>query len=177
MVMHNDFVLVGPKADSAGVSGTRIAEAFHRIAHTESPFVSRGDESGTHMKEKQIWEEAEAQPEGKWYLRAGSGMAAALRMANEKAAYTLSDRGTFLALRNGLELVVISQGEPILRNQYAVIVVSSQKHPHAHVKAARQLVEFLGSPRAQAVIRDFGVAEFGEPLFFVNERRVPEGTD
>jgi tungstate transport system substrate-binding protein len=167
-VMHNDFVLVGPQADPAGVAGeTSIAESFRRIAQEEALFISRGDESGTHTKELQIWHLAEIQPQGQWYLQAGASMAAVLRMASEKAAYTLSDRGTFAAQRSGLELVVLSQGDPKLRNPYAVIVVSRQKHPHVRHEAARRFAEFLVSPQVQQTISQFGVEEFGEPLFFI----------
>ena len=165
-VMHNDFVLVGPKGDPAGVSGERvIVEVFRQISRTESPFVSRGDESGTHIKEKQVWERADTQAKGEWYIRAGAGMAAALRMASEKGAYTLSDRSTFLAQRNGLQLEVLSQADPLLRNPYAVIVVSSHKHPHVRHEAAHRFAEFLVLPKTQKTISEFGVEKYGEPLF------------
>ncbi len=176
-VMYNDFVLVGPKADPAAIRGQKIVEALRHIAHTESRFVSRGDDSGTHMKEVQIWEAADVRPTSAWYIRAGAGMAATLRMANEKGAYTLSDRGTFLAQRTGLELVILSHGEPMLRNQYAAIVVSSQKHPHVQFQAARRFIEFLGSQKAQATIREFGVEKHGEPLFFVGDSSLPRGKE
>ena len=107
--MHNDFVLVGPQTDRTEIKReTSIAEAFRQIARSDSPFISRGDESGTHMKEKKIWNAAGIEPQGEWYVRAGSGMAEALRMASEKRAYTLSDRGTFLAQRERLDLTILS---------------------------------------------------------------------
>jgi tungstate transport system substrate-binding protein len=166
-VMHNDFVLVGPETDSAGVKDqTSITVAFRRITRSESPFVSRGDESGTHMKEKKVWREAGIQPQGEWYVRAGAGMAEALRMASEKGAYTLADRGTFLAQRERLDLVVLSEGDPLLRNTYSVIVVSSETHPGINAQAARRFSEFLLSPKVQRVIGKFGVERFGQPLFF-----------
>jgi len=166
-VMYNDFVLVGPETDPAGVKDqTSITEAFRRIARRESPFVSRGDESGTHMKEKKVWKEAGIEPQGKWCIQAGTGMAEVLRMASEKGAYTLADRGTFLAQREGLDLVVLSEGDTLLRNPYAVIVVSSEKLPGINAQAARRFSEFLVSPKTQRVIGEFGVEQFGQPLFF-----------
>ena len=166
-VMYNDFVLVGPHSDPAKVNDTTaVGDAFHCIAETEMAFVSRGDHSGTHMKEQSIWQQSAIEPTGSWYIRAGSGMAAALRMASEKQAYTLSDRGTYLAHQRRLELAIVSQGEPQLHNPYTVIVVSSDKHPEINRSAAQQFSKFLVSPQAQAVIREFGVDRFGQPLFF-----------
>ncbi len=166
-VMHNDFVLVGPQSDPADVGNqTAITEAFRRIAENQSPFISRGDESGTHMKEKKIWKEGGIVPHGEWYLRAGAGMAAALRMAAEKHAYTLSDRGTFLAQQESLDLTILCEGDPLLQNPYAVIVVSTEKHPGVNQQAVRRFAEFLLSPAIQAIIGEFGIARFGQPLFF-----------
>ena len=166
-VMHNDFVLVGPQTDPAGIKNqSSITKAFQRIARSKSPFISRGDESGTHMKEKKIWKEASLDPAGKWYVRAGAGMAQALRIASEKRAYTLADRGTFLSQRDRLDLTIHSQGDPLLRNPYAVIVVSSAKHPGLNHQAASRFSEFLLSPKVQRIIAKFGVERFGQPLFF-----------
>ena len=166
-VMHNDFVLVGPPSDPAQVNDTTdIGDAFRCIAETEVAFVSRGDHSGTHMKEQSIWQQSTIQPDGWWYIRAGSGMAAALRMASEKQAYTLSDRATYLAHQRRLELAIVSQGDPQLHNPYTVIVVNSDKHPETNRSAAQQFAKFLVSSQAQAVIRDFGIDRFGQPLFF-----------
>ena len=180
-LMHNDFVLVGPESDPAGLKGqTSIIETFRRIADRESPFISRGDESGTHIKELGIWKEAKIDPQGVWYVRAGAGMADALRMADEKRACTLVDRGTFLAHRARLDLTILSEGDPLLRNPYAVIVVSSQKHANVNHRAARRFSEFLRSPKVQRVIGEFGVESFGQPLFFpsgekVSGEKVPGG--
>ncbi|HUG93014.1 MAG TPA: substrate-binding domain-containing protein [Planctomycetaceae bacterium] len=169
-VMHNDFVLVGPDHDPAGVRGeTSITQAFRRISETGSRFVSRGDESGTHLKEQQIWSEAAVEHGGDWYLSAGTGMAEALRLASHKRAYTLSDRGTWLSQRARLELAVLVEGDALLRNPYAVIVVNPARHPQVHAGAARRFAEFLLSPPARKIIREFGVREFGEPLFFVSD--------
>ena len=166
-VMRNDFILVGPKDDPAGVRGAgSIREAFSRIARRQADLVSRGDESGTHAKEKAVWREADIEPAGSWYIKAADGMAAVLRMADQKGAYTLTDRGTFLAQRKGLDLAALSEGDPLLSNPYSVIVVNPDKHPHVRERAARQFADFLLSAEAEKVIADFGKAEFGEPLFF-----------
>lgn len=169
-VMHNDFVLVGPKSDRAEIRGQKsIASAFSRVAETRAPFVSRGDESGTHQKEKEVWKSAGRDPQGDWYIRAGAGMAQALRVASEKRGYTLADRGTFLALRKDLELVIISEGDPMLKNRYAVILVNPQKHPHINAAAAQRFADFLTHQDTKKAIAAFGVDEFGGPLFFPEE--------
>jgi tungstate transport system substrate-binding protein len=171
-VMHNDFLLVGPPEDPAGVKGqAAIAEAFTRIGRQEAPFVSRGDRSGTHLKERAVWHRAGIEPRGAWYLQAAAGMAQVLRVADQKRAYTLTDRGTFLAQRQGLSLVALSEGDPLLRNQYSVIVVNPAKHPHVHEQAARQFAQFLLAPETRKVIAEFGTDRFGQPLFFVGGAR------
>jgi tungstate transport system substrate-binding protein len=168
-VMYNDFVIVGPKADPAKIKEfASAAEAFRDIAGAEAPFASRGDESGTHQQEMQIWKNARIEPKGTWYLRAGSGMAATLRMASEKSAYTLTDRGTFLSQRRQLDLIILVEGDRLLRNNYAVIVVNPQKHAHVKHQAAERFAEFLLSQAAQDAIAQFGRAEYGEQLFFPN---------
>ena len=165
-VMYNDFVLVGPQSDPAGVSGqTSIAESFARIADQAAPFVSRGDDSGTHQKEKDIWQKAGRKPTDDWYAKAGTGMAQALRMADEKHAYTLSDRATYLTLQKELELVILTERDPLMQNHYAVLIVSAEKHPHIRSEAAHQFTDFLTSPATQRLISEFGVTKFGEPLF------------
>lgn len=166
-VMHNDFVLVGPPDDPARIKGqTAISDAFHALAKRAAPFVSRGDESGTHMKEKAIWNRSKIATEGEWYIQAGAGMAEVLRMASEKQAYTLTDRSTFLAQRERLDLVIVSEGDDLLRNDYAVIVVSPQQHPGVNHAAAQRFAEFLLSPQGQQAIGNFGIDKFGQPLFF-----------
>jgi len=166
-VMHNDFVLVGPATDPADVAGAKsVTDAFTRIARQAAPFVSRGDDSGTHRKERAIWKAAGIKPKGAWYLRAGSGMAAVLRMANEKGAYTLADRGTFLAQQEALDLKILHIGDPLLRNPYAVITVSPEKHPGVNHQAAERFAEFLTFPEVQQVIGKFGVKQYGQPLFY-----------
>ena len=169
-VMYNDFILVGPEADPAQISeATSVVDAFQQIAQTATPFVSRGDESGTHMKEMVIWHEARISPQRDWYIQAGGGMAEALRMCDQKRAYTLSDRATFLSLRSGISLKIALEGDPTLRNDYSVIIVSSRKHPHGRQEEARRFADFLISPEAKQAIREFGVSQYGQPLFFVNE--------
>jgi tungstate transport system substrate-binding protein len=169
-VMYNDFVLVGPAADSAGVKGlASIAEAFGRIARAQGTFLSRGDESGTHQKEKAIWQKAGIEPKGDWYVRAGAGMGQVLRMAGEKRAYTLSDRGTFLAQRRGLDLEILVEGDPLLVNPYHVIVVNAAKHPQVKQTEAQRFAEFLREQETQNVIAAFGVDRYGQPLFFPGE--------
>jgi tungstate transport system substrate-binding protein len=166
-VFHNDFVLVGPPADPARVRGLKsISKAFARVAAGEATFVSRGDESGTHQKERAVWKKAEIEPRGGWYIRAGAGMGQILRLADEKRAYALADRGTFLALRGGLGLAVLCEGDPLLRNPYSVIVVSAEKRPHSR-DAARRFADFLASTQGRKAVADFGKGNFGQPLFFV----------
>jgi tungstate transport system substrate-binding protein len=166
-VMHNDFVLVGPSANPARIrSPTHIVQAFTRMVGSRSSFVSRGDESGTHQKEKQIWKKVGVQPEGNWYISAGTGMGQVLRMAAEMRAYTLSDRGTYLAQWEGLDLLIVCEGDPLLFNPYSVIVVNPDKHANVHAEAARKFVDFLLSPETQKTIADFGKDRFGQSLFF-----------
>jgi tungstate transport system substrate-binding protein len=165
-IMHNDFVVVGPRKDPAGVRGTKLAvETFQRIAAAQATFISRGDQSGTHLREKMIWRKANLAPEGGWFVQGGAGMGAVLRMADEKRAYTLSDRGTFLALRDQIDLTILAEGDPVLLNRYSVIVVNPEKHSaEAHARA-RRFAEFLADPGTQEVIGQFGMDRFGEPLF------------
>lgn len=166
-VMFNDFVLVGPGNDPAKLRGlTAIADAFARLERSAAPFVSRGDESGTHQKEKEIWRRAGIEPRGDWYLRAGTGMAEVLRMADEKGAYTLTDRGTFLTQPGFRGLALLAEGDPVLRNEYAVLVVNPAKHPHVKHEAARRFAAFLVSPGTRERIARYGVADYGQPLFF-----------
>jgi tungstate transport system substrate-binding protein len=166
-VMHNDFVLVGPPADPAGIrTQSSVAEAFRQLARFRSTFVSRGDESGTHQKEKEIWRKIGIEPKGEWYIAAGTGMGQVLRIANEKGAYTLTDRGTYLAQRQALDLAILYENDLALINRYSVIVVSSEKHPKVHAQAARRFAAFLLSAETQQAIAEFGTDRYGQPLFF-----------
>lgn len=166
-VMHNDFVILGPPGDPAGVRAASSArEAMALIAASGSRFVSRGDQSGTHVKELSLWRAAGVDPAGRpWYVETGQGMGATLNVANDMRAYTLSDRGTYLAQKNNLDLAILSQGDASLQNVYHVIVVNPQKHPSVNAQAARDFAAFITSPPVQAVIASFGVDRYGEPLF------------
>ena len=167
-VMYNDFIIVGPESDPAGIQGmTDAAAAFAKIAGAQAPFVSRGDESGTHSKEKQIWEKAGIRPEGAWYISAGQGMGPVLIMANEKQAYTLSDRATYLAMsKKGLELAIMVEGDKSLFNPYGVIAVNPKRYSDVNYDLAMKFIEWLTSLETQEKIGSFGVADFGQPLFF-----------
>jgi tungstate transport system substrate-binding protein len=164
-VMYNDFVIVGPADDPAGIQGMEsAADALATIADSGATFVSRGDDSGTHTKEKGIWEAAGITPEGDWYLSAGQGMGAVLTMSGESQAYTLSDRATYLsALADGLELEIMVEGDPILFNPYGVIPVNPETHPGVNIDLAEQFVEWLTSVETQELIGSFTVN--GETLF------------
>lgn len=165
-VMSNDFVLVGPSADPAGVkSETSMPAAFRRVAEKPATFISRGDESGTHQKEKAIWNRAGVEPRGDWYVSSGQGMGAVLRMADQKRSYTLADRATFLALRSTLDLAVLCQGDPEAVNLYSVIVVSPDRHPHVKRESAQRFADFLRSAEARDLIARFGMEKYGQPLF------------
>lgn len=163
-VMHNDFVLLGPEEDPAKIKGVKdIKEAFAKIAKTGSLFISRGDDSGTHKKEKSIWKAAGVDPEGSWYLESGQGMGTVLQMAHEKLAYTISDRGTFLAYRPKIDLIVISEGDSALYNPYGVIAVNPDRHSQVKYVRAMTLIGWLTSPECQKMIGEF--KKGGEILF------------
>ena len=166
-VMYNDFVILGPSQDPAGIRGqNEAAHAFQMIAETESPFVSRGDDSGTHTKEKAIWAAANLEPAGDWYISAGQGMGAVLTMADEELAYTLSDRATYLARTlEGTELEILVEGDPILFNPYGVMAVNPEKGDHIKAELANQFIDWLISVPTQEMIAQYGVEEFGNPLF------------
>ena len=165
-VMHNDFVIVGPPDDPADVKDKQTAAAALRaISGGTHPFVSRADESGTHVKERAIWKTAEIEPSGNWYIKAGTGMGQALLLADEKQAYILADRATYLVTRTQLASEVLLEGDPELLNHYSVIPVSPDKHPHVHASEADAFAAFLTSPAGQELIRTFGIDRFGQPLF------------
>jgi tungstate transport system substrate-binding protein len=161
-VMHNDFVVVGPPGDPAGVSkASGGAEALSRIAEEKAPFASRADDSGTHTRELALWNEAGIEPTGSWYIETGQGMGETLTIANQKDAYTLSDRGTFLATE-GLQSEIVFDGSTDLRNDYHVIAVDKQG---VNTGCAEAFSGWLRKGTVQKRIADFGVDEFGEPLF------------
>jgi tungstate transport system substrate-binding protein len=162
-VMHNDFVLVGPPEDPARIRQADDApSALTQIAEQEASFASRGDDSGTHAKELSLWEDAKLEPSGDWYIETGQGMGETLTIASQKQAYTLSDRGTFLATENLDSELLLEGGEELL-NPYHVIVVKGEDVNEA---CAREFSSWITSPATQRTIGDFGKAEFGEPLFF-----------
>lgn len=164
-VMYNDFIVVGPQADPAGVAGTGdAAAAFAAIADGGHTFASRGDDSGTHKKELKIWETAGIEPAGDWYNSIGQGMGEALTFTSESEGYTLSDRGTYLAMRDRLDLVIAVEGDSLLFNPYGVVVVTDANNK----EGAQAFADWIVSEEAQQLISEFGVAEYGEPLFVPN---------
>lgn len=166
-VMYNDFVIVGPRDDPAELRGMPNAiEAFKRLAQTQTAFVSRGDESGTHLKELMIWKSAEIVPAGDCYLSAGQGMGAVLTLADELQAYALSDRATYLArTKEGIDLEIMVEGDPILYNPYGVIAVNPENGSLTKTELADAFIDWLISVSTQDMIAQFGTAEFGSPLF------------
>ena len=168
LVMHNDYVIIGSPEDPAGVKGFASAsEALSKIASSGAVFVSRGDDSGTHKKEKAIWEKLDFQPSGQaWYLEAGTGMANTLNIANEKLAYCLTDRGTYLSMKARLDLPILVEGDAVLLNIYHVMQVNPEKHKVVNGPAGQAFVEFMVSEDVQAIISEFGIDKYGSPLFF-----------
>mgnify|MGYP005833705845 CR=1 FL=1 len=167
LVMHNDFVVVGPQDDPAGIKTAKnTVEAFQKIARSQSTFVSRGDESGTHKKEKDLWKQAGITPEGKWYIQAGTGMGNTLNIASEKGGYTLSDRATYLANQKSVKLAILFEGDKTLLNIYHVMQVNPEKFSKVNAEGAKAFVDFLVSPEGQQLIGNFGKDKFGAPLFF-----------
>lgn len=166
-VMYNDFVIVGPAADPAGIKGmTSAVDAFKKLQKTGSTFISRGDDSGTHNKEKSIWSKAEITPEGKWYVSAGQGMGEVLTMADEQQAYTLSDRATYLTRKQaGLNLDILVEGDKALFNPYGVIAVNPAKNPAIKADLANQFIDWIISLSTQDKIAEFGLDTFGQSLF------------
>jgi tungstate transport system substrate-binding protein len=166
LVMHSDFLIAGPEDDPAGVhGGSDGAEGLRQIAAAGAPFASRGDESGTHLKELALWDAAGIQPEGDWYISTGQGMGATLMIAAELDAYVLVDRGTYLAFRERTGLVPHVEGDPVFLNMYSVLEVNPLRFPRVNAKGASAFAEFLLGPEAQGIIRVFGTEEFGQPLF------------
>lgn len=176
LVMHNDFIVVGPASDPAGLKGTKSsAEVFKKIAKSGSLFLSRGDSSGTHAKEKGLWKAAGITPDGqKWYQQTGLGMGQTLNVAAEKKGYTLADRGTYLALKKTLGLQILAEGDPLLLNVYHVIEVNVAKWPKVNGAGAKAFSDFMVSKKTQQLIGTFGVDKYGAPLFFPDAGKKPE---
>ncbi|MBA2277268.1 MAG: substrate-binding domain-containing protein [Chloroflexia bacterium] len=166
LVMFNDFVIVGPPGDPVAITAAATAaDAMATIARNEATFISRGDDSGTHARELALWEQAGIDPAGGWYVESGTGMGDTLNIASERQAYTLADRGTYLALRDRLDLEVLVENDSALLNVYHVITVDPAQSDTINVAGATAFADFLLAPETQAVIGQFGVEEFGEPLF------------
>lgn len=180
-VMYNDFVIIGSEEDPAGLaekSPNDAVKALQNIFEAEAKFISRGDDSGTHKKEKALWglagtasEQSEsAIPEGDWYISAGKGMGDVIQMANEMLAYTISDRATFLSMSENIDLGVLVEGDELLFNQYGVIAVNPEKNEQINGEGAQAFIDWLLSEKAQNLIKEFGVEEYGQPLFIPNAK-------
>lgn len=167
-VMYNDFIIIGPAKDPAGVKTAKTAaEAMKKIADAKAVFVSRGDDSGTHVMEKSLWKAAGIEPKGDWYIEAGRGMGEVINMATERMGYTLTDRGTFIAYQGKTDLPLLFAGDKALFNPYGVIAVNPAKHPHVKYDLAMAFIAFLTSPEGQKMINDFRMN--GQQLFFTYE--------
>lgn len=176
LIMHNDFVIVGPADDPAGIKGmASAADAFAAIAGEKAAFVSRGDDSGTNKKELAIWADAGMTPEASdWYLESGQGMGDSLRIANEKAAHILTDRATYLANSETLDLEILVEGDAVLLNIYHVMTVNPEMYPMVNEQGALAFAYFLVDPEIQEMIGEFGVDKFGQPLFFPDAGKAEE---
>ena len=176
LVMHNDFVIVGPPSDPASLhTQPTPVDAFKAIFFSASTFISRGDESGTHVKELALWKNAGLDPQGQdWYLETGQGQGATLSIASEKGGYALTDRGTFLAYKPNVNLEILLQGDPFLLNVYHVITVNPEKWPKVNIEGAQAFADFITSPDGQKLIGEFGVDQYGEPLFFPDADKTDE---
>ena len=168
LVMHNDFIIVGPTPDPAGIKGLAVADALKLFSSGNGTFISRGDDSGTHKAELALWKKAGFDPKAaapSWYLESGQGMGATLTIASEKNAYTLTDRATFLANNANLQLEILVEGDKSLLNVYHVISVNPDKWPKADYEGALAFLEFMTRASTQEVIGKFGVDKYGQPLF------------
>ncbi|HEV2249203.1 MAG TPA: substrate-binding domain-containing protein [Candidatus Limnocylindria bacterium] len=165
-VMHNDFIVVGPSADPAGIKGKSALDALKAIAAAQATFISRGDNSGTDVLEKSLWKQAGITPAKPWYVESGTGMGQSLQVASEKKAYIITDRGTYLSQKSHLALDILNQGDPPLLNYYHVITVNPTKFPKVNIAGANAFADYLVSPETQKIIGGFGVDKFGAPLFF-----------
>ena len=163
-VMYNDFIILGPSDDPAGIKGeSNIILALKKIADCKAYFVSRGDDSGTHKKEKVLWQDAKISPEGEWYMEIGQGMGAALQVANERQAYVLCDRGTFLAYKDKIDLIILSEGDVLLFNPYGIMAVNPARYPQLKYLEAMQLIAWVTSVEGQKIIGEY--KKEGEILF------------
>jgi tungstate transport system substrate-binding protein len=166
LVMYNDFVIIGPPDDPAKIKGLpRAVDALKRIAESQSRFVSRGDKSGTHVLEQGLWKQAGLEPRGAWYIESGQGMGQTLGIANDRRAYTLTDRGTYLAFQKRVDLPILVEKDRPLLNIYSVMEVNPANGPRVNVAGGKAFAEFMLAPETQAVIKAFGVDKYGQPLF------------
>ncbi len=168
LVMHNDFIIVGSASDPSGIKSTKtIDEAMRDIASRQAKFISRGDDSGTNALELKLWKRISITPKGQgWYEETGQGMGATLQLANQENAYTISDRGTYLAQKKNLSLQILFENDPTLLNVYHVIIVNAAKHPKINIAGARAFAAYVVRPDVQQMIANFGKDKFGESLFF-----------
>lgn len=166
-VMYNNFVLVGPANDPANIKDLSVIEAFRILKKNEFYFISRGDNSGTNKKEMLIWKEAGIIPQGEWYVKSGQEMILTLKIADEKKGYTLTDKGTFITLRDSLSLKILVEGDEILFNPYGIIAVNPLKHKNMNINfsGASSFIEFVIGKEGQRIIKEFGLKDFGQPLF------------
>lgn len=171
-LMYNDFIIIGPAADPAEISGMNdVAAGLQAIAAAEATFISRGDDSGTHIKELSLWEEGGISPAGEWYIAAGQGMGAILTMADEQQGYTMSDRATYLARTlEGISLEIVVEGDPLLFNPYGIIAINPDKGEHIQAELANTFIDWLISVPTQETIGAFGVEKFGMALFTPDSR-------
>jgi tungstate transport system substrate-binding protein len=166
LVMYNDFVLIGPPEDPAKVKGmTSALQAMKAIAQTGARFVSRGDSSGTHLLEKALWKTAGVEPGAGWYIESGQGMGATLGLADDRNAYTLTDRGTYLAFQKRLRLPILLQGDKPLLNVYSVMEVNPANGQRVNTAGGKAFADFMVAPETQNVIKTFGIDKYGQPLF------------
>src|SRR5262245_6798328 len=165
LVMYNDFVVIGPAEDPAAIKGQRAADALRRIAAAGARFVSRGDKSGTHLLEQALWKQAGIEPNGAWYVESGQGMGQTLLVANERKAYTLTDRGTYLAFQKRVDLPILVEKDRPLLNIYSVMEVNPANGPRVNAAAGKAFADFMLSPEVQGLIRTFGVDKYGQALF------------
>jgi tungstate transport system substrate-binding protein len=163
--MYNDFVLIGPADDPAKIKGLRAADALKRIAESQARFVSRGDKSGTHVLEQALWKQAGVEPKAPWYIESGQGMGATLGIANDRRAYTLADRGTWLAFQKRISLPILVERDRPLLNVYSVMEVNPANGPRVNAVGGKAFADFMLSPETQAVIKTFGVDKYAQPLF------------
>jgi tungstate transport system substrate-binding protein len=166
LVMYNDFIVIGPPDDPAKIKGMpKALDALKRIAESQSRFVSRGDKSGTHVLEQGLWKQAGLEPRGAWYIESGQGMGQTLGIANDRRAYTLTDRGTYLAFQKRVDLPILVEKDRPLLNIYSVMEVNPANGPRVNVAGGKAFAEFMLAPATQAVIKAFGVDKYGQPLF------------